>query len=85
MTCNAKQRGRMHSIAHDFRQCPTVDAVSVLDPSDEPTDRWGLDIVVDGREIPPTLSTEIGYHNLAVYRTGRQGDKFQLVALLASL
>lgn len=80
--CTAAERSRARRCAGVLRPFPSVIAVDVLAPADDPTDRWTLDIVLGPRAdgVPPAVLDELGAFQATLRSAAPQGDGWQALA-----
>lgn len=66
-----------------LRAYPEVEHVDVLTPTEDPHDRWTLDILLGPRAdgVGPQLLDELGAFGLTLRESARQGDGWQALAV----
>lgn len=64
-TCAPATRSKLKSAAEHIHADPTVAAVDLLAPAEEPTGRWTIEVTTTG-PLRPALLRTIAVHGLAV-------------------
>jgi len=80
--CRADQRTRARRCAGILRAYPQVERVDLLTPTEDPHDRWTLDILLGARAdgVGPQLLDELGAFGLTLRDSAPQGDGWQALA-----
>jgi len=83
MACTVSQRQRVCDAAEHLCARPNVEAVDVLAPQTDPSDRWTLDILLQPAAggLPADMLDLLGSFQLTVRSVAPQGDGWQALAV----
>ncbi|SEO72721.1 hypothetical protein SAMN05216388_1017119 [Halorientalis persicus] len=81
--CTVEKREAAERAARTLRRRPQVQAVDVLPPARDPTDRWTLDIVLapEAGGLPPAVETDLAAEGFTTRRVTPQGPYWGAVAV----
>lgn len=82
MTCSVEKRNALRALVHAIEMHDRVVATHLLTPDASPTDRWELEVTIEGDAVPPRLATQIGRHNLWLADVSQRGDPVHTTATL---
>lgn len=80
--CRVDGRQRAYAAADALRERGVVVAVDVIQPTDDPTESWTLDILLERRAngVPAPVLSELAARDLTLLDVGLQGGYWQALA-----
>ena len=81
MTCTVDARKRTRKAADTLELHRQVDAVDVIEPATDPTDRWTIELVVCVNGVPDTILDTLAEHELTLRHAGPRGPYWHVVAV----
>lgn len=82
MNCTVEQRDALRALVHAMGSHERVASTDLLTPDASPTDRWELEVTIEGAGVPPRLASQIGRHGLWIHDFGTQGEPVHTVVTL---
>jgi hypothetical protein len=79
--CLARERTRAHNAADTLAMHDRVEAVDVLAPDTNPTNRWTIELVLCARGVPHDVLDVLGSYQLTLRDASPQGTYWQAVAV----
>ena len=80
-TCAARARKRARKAGDKLTRHHRVEAVDVLAPDTDPTDRWTVELVLCAEGVPHDVLDLLGSYQLTLRTAQPQGPYWQAVAV----